>query len=195
MKRFEELPPAQMSAEQLRVVAGAVAGARGRVPVPMQAWLHSPELADRAQRLGEFARYQTTLAGRLSELAILVVARTWTAQYEWFAHRRDALKAGLGEDVIAAIAVGREPEFAADDEALVYAFSRSVMLRYGVDDGLYARATEVLGAQGVVELVGILGYYTLVAMTLNVFEMGDVKELEPLVQVGVPPPRPDLQSL
>src|SRR5579862_7878312 len=104
MPRIKLPEPSEMSEAQRRVYDAAVAGRRGRAPMPLLAWLASPEFADRAQSLGEFLRYQTTLSPRLSELAILVVARFWTSHYEWFAHKKEALKAGLDEAVISDIA-------------------------------------------------------------------------------------------
>lgn len=184
MPRITLLDPVDMDPDQLGVHDAAVAGRRGHSPLPLLAWLHSPEFASRAQRLGEYVRYETTLDPRLSELAILVVARAWAAQYEWSAHKREALKAGLSEEVIAAIASGSVPLFKRSDEELIYTFATSVILTHFVDDALYAKAKTVFGDRAIVELIGILGYYTLIAMTLNVFKIGsEVNELEPLPPV------------
>jgi 4-carboxymuconolactone decarboxylase len=171
MARIALLKPEEMNAEQLAVHAAAVAGKRGRAPLPLLAWLHSPELADRAQRLGEYVRYDTMLDPRISEVAILVVARYWTAHYEWAAHKREALCAGVSEATVAAIARGGHPEMALPDEQLVYEFAHALVTRHAVGDELFARATVAFGERGVVELVGVLGYYTLIAMTLNAFEI------------------------
>ena len=160
-----------MTAAQRRAVDEIVAGKRGRAPQPFLAWLRSPELASRAQRLGEFVRYETSLTGRLSELAILVVARWWASEYEWTIHRAEALKAGLAENVIDAIARQQPPPFDRADEAAVYEFSTSVCETRTVSDAIYQRAVDAVGEQGVVELVGLLGYYTLISMTLNVFDL------------------------
>jgi 4-carboxymuconolactone decarboxylase len=164
--------PAALTEEQQRVVDETVAGLRGRVPAPLVPWLASPELASRAQRLGEFVRFQTSLPPRLSELAILVTARFWTAQYEWYAHKKLALKTELDPAIIDDIAARRAPRFRAADEQIVYDFSRRLHENHTIDADLYRLAVETLGEQAVVELVGILGYYTLVSMTLNVFEIG-----------------------
>src|SRR5476649_1679360 len=115
---------AAMSDEQRAVHDEAVAGPRGRVPAPMRAWLQSPQLASRAQHLGAFVRYGTSRPPRLSELAILVTARYWTSQFEWYAHKTEALKAGLDPAIIDAIAQRDVPYFVHDDERLVYEFSK-----------------------------------------------------------------------
>jgi 4-carboxymuconolactone decarboxylase len=172
-----------LTGEQRRVHDEVVAGLRGRVPAPMRAWIASPELAQRAQHLGEFLRYETSLPPRLSELAILVTARHWTSHFEWFAHKKEALAAGLDPAAIDAIAQRREPQLAGDAERVVYAFARRLHETHGVDDALYGHAVALLGERAVVELVGLLGYYTLVSMTLNTFEIGlpegTLPELEP----------------
>jgi 4-carboxymuconolactone decarboxylase len=161
----------EMSEEQRRVYDETVAGRRGRVPAPLVAWLESPVLADRAQKLGEFVRYETSLLPRLSELAILVVARYWTAQFEWTAHKAEALKAGLDPAVIDDIANHRAPKFKHADEPVVYDFCMALVQTHFVSHELYQNAVVTLGPKGVVELVGILGYYTLISMTLNTFEI------------------------
>jgi 4-carboxymuconolactone decarboxylase len=160
-----------MSSAQRAVYDAVIAGKRGRAPLPLLAWLASPEFAQRAQSLGEFARYETTLAPRLSELAILLVAHHWQAAYEWASHKKEALRAGVEEKTIAAIAAGQTPSFAQQDELAVYEFSQSLLVHRAVEESLYRRAAAALGERGVVELVGVLGYYTLIAMTLNVFEI------------------------
>ena len=162
----------EMSEAQRRVVDDAVAGKRGAAPPPLLAWLASPELAQRAQKLGEFVRFDTSLEPKLSELAILVTARHWTAQYEWFAHKRIALKAGIAAEVIDAIARRAEPKLDDPKARAVYAFSKAMHETHHVPPALYAEATRQLGNRGVVELVGMLGYYTLISMTLNAFEIG-----------------------
>lgn len=171
MARIKIRIPEEMSQEQRKVYHDTVAGRRGRMPAPLAAWLESPVLADRAQKLGEFVRYETSLPPRLSELAILVVARYWTAQFEWIAHKAEALKAGLGAGVIEDIANRRTPRFENPDERLVYEFSVSLNQKHEVSDELYEKVVAAIGLRGVVELVGILGYYTLISMTLNTFEI------------------------
>ena len=172
MPRIELTPEADRTPEEQSACKEAVSGLRGRVPAPMIAWLKNPELARRGQRLGELLRYETTLEPRLSELAILITARHWTAHYEWTAHKREGLKAGMDPAVIAAIAGRRPPALRDEQERAVFDVSTSLIETRRVPDALYRRGVEALGERGMVELVGILGYYALVAMTLNVFEIG-----------------------
>jgi 4-carboxymuconolactone decarboxylase len=138
----------------------------------MIAWLKNPELARRGQKLGELLRYQTTLEPRLSELAILITARHWTAHYEWAVHKREGLKAGMDPEVVAAIADRRAPVLRDEAERAIYDVSTTLLATRRVPDALYRRGVAALGERGMVELVGLLGYYALVAMTLNVFEIG-----------------------
>jgi 4-carboxymuconolactone decarboxylase len=170
--RFKDLSRSEMTEAQLRVVDDAVAGKRGSAPPPLIAWLPSPELAQRAQKLGEFVRFDTSLAPPLSELAILVTARHWTSHFEWFAHKRIALAAGIDAAVIDAIARRAEPQLEDPKAKAVYAFSRALHEGRAVPADIYDEAMRQLGQKAVVELVGILGYYTLVSMTLNTFEVG-----------------------
>jgi 4-carboxymuconolactone decarboxylase len=179
-QRFNDIPPDEMSDEQRQVVKNATSGLRGSVPAPMRPWLVSPAMAQLAQQLGEFLRYQTVLGPCLSELAILVTARFWTSQYEWFVHAKIAREAGLSEMLINAIAVHETPTFTNPAERIVYQAAQSIHRNHGLDDALYAEARDILGEQGLAELVGVLGYYTLVSMTLNVYGIG--------VPEGIPNP-------
>jgi len=172
MARLEMTPEEARTEEQRAAVAEVVAGVRGRVPAPMIAWLRSPEFARRGQRLGEFLRYQTSLEPRVSELAILVTARHWSSHYEWFAHKREGLKAGMDPEVVDAIAARREPRLRDDTERAVYDVATTMLSTRRVPDALYRRGVAVLGERGMVELVGIVGYYCMVALTLNTFELG-----------------------
>lgn len=171
MSRLPELTPDTMTAEQRHVYDRIVSGPRGGIGGPFLPWLHSPELADRAQNLGEFCRFRSALPPRLSELAILVTGRFWRAQFEWYMHARMALKAGVSPDIIAAIEARKTPTFANRDEEIVYTFARELHADHNVSDATYAAARDVLSTAGVVDLVAILGYYTLVSMTLNVFQV------------------------
>jgi 4-carboxymuconolactone decarboxylase len=171
MTRYTDLDPAALDADQRRIWQEIASGPRGSVPPPLQIWLRSPTLAENAQRLGAFCRYGTSLEPRLSELAILMTARHWTADYEWHHHEVFARKAGLDPAIIAAIAARRAPDFIREDERVVYDFCRVFYRDHKVDDATYARALAQFGERGVVELVGIMGYYALISMTLNVFEV------------------------
>ena len=172
MARLSLPPEEELTPEQRAACAEAASGVRGRVPAPMAAWIRNPELARRAQKLGELLRYQTTLEPRLSELAILVCARHWTSHYEWTVHKREGLKAGLDPEAVAAIAARREPGLRDAREQAVHDAASALLATGRLPAALHARATEALGERGLVELVGILGYYSLVALTLNAFEIG-----------------------
>lgn len=168
-----EMPSSQaLSPEQSEAVQEVLRGRRGRVPVPMIAWLRNPELARRLQKVGELLRFQTSIEPHLTELAILVCARHWTSHVEWGAHKALALQAGLDADVIAALAARREPKLDSDRARAVYEVARSLLNVGRVPDTLYRFALAALGEQGVVEVVGITGYYCTVSFTLNTFELG-----------------------
>jgi 4-carboxymuconolactone decarboxylase len=162
----------EMTKAQQKVLEAAIAGKRGTAPPPLLAWLHSPEMAQRAQHFGEFVRFETSLSPQLSELAILVTARFWTSHYEWYAHKREGLKAGIDPAVIDAIAKRARPELVDPKARAVYDFTHALHKTHAVPEPIFAAATKELGRQGVVELIGVLGYYTLVSMTLNAFEIG-----------------------
>ncbi|MCA8926877.1 MAG: carboxymuconolactone decarboxylase family protein [Alphaproteobacteria bacterium] len=167
MSRLPPLDPETLSDRQKEVYAAIAAGPRGSVRGPFPAWIRSPELADRGQSLGEFLRFNTAFEPRLAELAIIICARFWTAQYEWYAHARLARQGGLSDAVIDAVARRERPDMA-DDEAAVYDFCQELHRDHNVSDATYQRVVDRFGERGVVELIGISGYYTMVSMTLNV---------------------------
>ena len=138
---------------------------------PFNAWLYRPKLGDTAQRLGEMLRYEGELPPQSRELAVLVVAAEWEAAYEWWAHERIGKAVGLDEDIIAAVKEDRKPLFENSDQEIVYDFSRELIRTRNVSDSLYHRAIERLGETKVVELVILVGYYTLISMTMNVFKV------------------------
>ncbi|MCR4265169.1 carboxymuconolactone decarboxylase family protein [Nitratireductor sp. ZSWI3] len=167
------------SARQKEIHEAIASGPRGGVRGPLAVWLHRPELAAKAQELGRYCRYDTTLDPRLSELAILVTGRIFGSEYEWQAHKEPALKAGLAPEIIDAICRRQEPVFTDPEEALVYDLTCAAHERRQVDDALYARAVEVLGEQRLVDLVGLLGYYTLISLTINIFRIPPLGDAEP----------------
>ena len=171
MPRIPELDPGSLTAEQKRVYDEIASGPRGGVRGPLAVWLRRPGLADKAQALGRYCRYDSSLSPRLSELAILTTARIWDASYEWAAHEPHAEKAGLPRPVIDALKEDRDPTFEAEDEAVVYDVARKLNLDRRLSDELHARAVDVLGLEGLIDLVGVLGYYSLISMTLNAFEI------------------------
>ena len=160
-----------MSAHQRRIYDAIASGPRGGVRGPLAVWLNRPGLAEHAQALGQYCRYDSSLSPRLSELAILTMAAWWRSSYEWWAHHPIAVKAGLGAGVAEQIRVGGTPVFEQADESVVYRFVRALLETRQVPDALYQEAVQVLGADGVVDLVGIAGYYSLISMTINVFEI------------------------
>lgn len=157
--------------EQERGILDAILRSRGSLAGPFAAWLHSPEIADRAQRLGETVRYHTTLSPRLSELAILITAHHHACQLEWAIHEPIARKAGVTKQIMEALRQDTVPTFAYDDESTLYRYCRELLETHFVSDTTYDRAVEVLGQRAVVELTILLGYYTLVAYTLNAFQI------------------------
>ena len=160
-----------------RAVWDGLESSRGRTVVnqdggligPFNAWVHAPVVGKRLSGLGATLRFETSMERRLLELAIIVVAAHWKAEFEWWAHARMAREHGVADEIVDAIWRGETPAFAADDEALVYDFARQLMMGGRVDDPTYTSAVELLGNQGVVELVSLCGYYTLVSFTLNAF--------------------------
>ena len=164
------LPDLQnLSAEQQSVLEAIVRGPRGRLDDPLAVWLQSPELADLAQKLGAFCRYGTSLEPSLSEFLILCVAEHWQAGLEWAIHAPIACEAGLKESVLASLAQGEEPEFADARFATAYRFAKELLETKAVSPTAYEDAITELGTRGVVEMVGILGYYSLISMTIKAF--------------------------
>ncbi len=143
----------------------------GGMKGPFNALFYSPVLGEAAQRLGEVVRFETSIPPPLRELAILMVAAKWHAQYEWWAHEKIARTVGLDPNVVTGLKAEILPEFKHSSEAVVYHFTRELIAQQRVSEQCYTKAVELLGEKGVVELVLLLGYYTLVSMSLNVFEV------------------------
>jgi len=171
MARIPLPGPEAMTPAQRRVYDEVVAGPRGKFIGPLRAVIHWPELADHWQKLGALLRFNTDFPPRLSELAILVTARAWDAKLEWHAHEPIARKAGLAEETIAAIREGRRPSLSDADEQAVYDFAAEMQATRTVSEAVYARVRERFGTLGVVQLTALLGYYTMVAMTLNAHDI------------------------
>ncbi len=169
--RFPPIAPDKMTPEQ-KAIADTIMSTRGSMNGPFYAWLRDPALADRLEKTGEQIRFHSSLPHALNEFAILITARHWTSQFEWYAHYPLATKAGLEASVADDLANGVRPRGMSDDEAIVYDFSTSLHRSGTVDDDLYARAVQKFGEQGVIDLVAVNGYYDLVAMTLGVARVG-----------------------
>ncbi|MEW7859140.1 carboxymuconolactone decarboxylase family protein [Pseudomonas chlororaphis] len=152
--RLSELVAEQMDDAQRAVLEEILSGPRGNLDGPFLAWIHSPQLASHAQRLGVFCRFHTRLGLRLSELSILVTAAWWQSQAEWQIHEPIARGAGISDQVIDALRQGTEPVFEHDDERLVYRLGQALYATRRIDDGLYAQAVQAFGEPAVVELVG-----------------------------------------
>jgi len=165
-----------MNAEQRAVYDDIVSGPRARLVGPLRAALHNPALADRWQKLGALLRYP-----RQSELAILVTARRWNSQLEWYIHAAAAQAAGLPQTVIDAIAIAAQPAFDDVSDAAVYEYTRQLLQHGVVDDAAYQNVLAIFGEAGTVELTAIAGYYSMVAMTLNAHRI-------PLPDEGAQPP-------
>ena len=161
--------PETMNAAQREVYEQIVSGPRRTLVGPLRAALHNPTLADRWQRLGQVLRFETSLPTRLSELAILVTARRWNSRLEWAIHAGDADRAGLDPAVAEAVRLCQPPSFGGDDEAReIYDFARQIVQTGDVSGDTYAAIVARWGEVGAVELTAVIGYYSLVAMTLNV---------------------------
>lgn len=170
-----ERPPildeTNLTPEQREVFDSIRSGPRGVVEGPLRVWLQNTGLARQAQALGAYCRYGTSLSPRLSELAILTVGAHWRSGFEWHVHHPIALKAGVPPEAAEAIRDGREPELADPDDVVVHQFSRELLQTRKVSDATYAATVDRLGLARVVDLVGVLGYYTLISMTINAFHV------------------------
>ncbi len=183
--RFKPLTWDEMTPAQRTMIEHLLAGPRGGTfEGPFNVLLRSPEMGDLAQQFGGSTRFATTVPRKLYELAIILTARHWTAQFEWTAHKRGALQAGLAPAIVDAIAVGRRPPSMAPDEEAVYNFASELLDTKYVSDPTFNAATKLLGERGVVELINVMGWYGMVSMLLNVDRYplpdGQTPELQPL---------------
>src|SRR5215208_331899 len=171
--RLPAIPEEALSREQHKLIDSIRSGPRGEFKMsgPFFCYLHAPTFGEFAQNLGAHCRYKTGVPPRLSEFAILVTAQYWKASYEWAAHEPQALKAGVKPETISALRAGRLPKSATKDERALHTFIKELYAEKRVSDGTYKSVNKMLGNAGTVELVGLLGYYAMVAMTLNVFRM------------------------
>jgi 4-carboxymuconolactone decarboxylase len=182
MTRFPEIPQDKRTSEQRAVAKAIASGPRGGLRGPFPTLLHAPELARRVADLGEYLRFNILLEKPLAELAVLVTAQQWTAQYEFFAHAKHALNAGLDPAIIDAVAKGQRPAKMSQAETVVYEFCMEMHRSRGVGDATFQRAVDLFGHKGAAELICLSGYYTLVAMVLNVAQV--------TVPAGEKPPLP-----
>lgn len=165
--RMPPVPADKLTEAQKKAVEEFKAARNADISGPFVPLLRSPDVMSRARAMGDYLRFRSVLPPRLSEFVILMTARAWTQQYEWDAHYRLALSAGLKEDTAKAIAEGRRPQGLPDDEELLYVFCDEVRKNQGVSDQTYSRMVATFGEQGVIDTVGIMGYYTTLAMVMN----------------------------
>jgi len=182
--RFKPLAFDQMTPEQKTMTMNLLTGERRGMGGPFNVLLRSPEMGDLAQKLGAQVRFHSSLPPRLNELAIILTARYWTAQYEWRAHKAAALQAGLSPAIVDAIAAGKRPASMQPDEQALYNFGDELLKRKHVSDATFQAAIKAFGERGVVDAIGVMGYYQLVSMILNVdrypLPEGAKPELQPL---------------
>jgi 4-carboxymuconolactone decarboxylase len=184
-ERMPKIPEDKMTPAQKQAAAALAAGPRGEVKGPFVALLRSPDFMDRVQRVGEYVRFRCPFDKRINEMAAAITARHWTQQFEWWAHARQALEAGLKPAIAEAIAEGRRPTGMAEDEEIVYDFLTELLANKGVCDATYERALKKFGEPGVIDLIGISGYYGLLAMVMNVARTA-VPEGNPLPLTAFP---------
>ena len=177
--KYDEMTPAQKTMVE-HLFAGPRAGANG----PFNVLLRSPEMGDIAQQFGASMRFNQSMPRKLNELAIIITARYWTAQYEWYAHHRAALAAGLSPAIADAIAAGKRPAGMQKDEEAVYTFCSELLNTKHVSDATFQAAKNAVGEKGVVDLMGVMSWYQMVSMLLNVDRYplpdGAQPELKPL---------------
>lgn len=167
LDRLPPIPEAKWTQDQRRYAQEIIAGPRGQLISPFIPLLRSPELMGHAQRMGEYLRYRSAIGQRLSELAILIVAHRWSQAVEWAIHAPIAKRAGIAEATIESIGQGRKPSTLLDDEALVYKFCQEIQETQQICDETWHEAISLLGEKGVIDLLGIIGYYTYLAMVMN----------------------------
>jgi 4-carboxymuconolactone decarboxylase len=166
--RFKPLTYEQMTPEQKALTDHIMSGPRASMGGPFNVLLRSPEMGDLTQQLGAYIRFKSSIPRKLNEMAILMTARAWTAQYEWYAHKPLALQAGLNPAIADAIAQGKRPSSMAADEETVYNFCSELLNTRHVSDATFAATVKAFGERGVVDLIGVTGYYHLISAILNV---------------------------
>ena len=166
--RMPPIPREKMADAQKKAADELISGRRGALVGPFHPLLRSPELMSRLQKTGEYLRFSNSIGPKLTELVILLTAREWTQQFEFNAHQPLGLKAGLKQELVAAIADGRRPAMLAEDEEIVYDFCTELHRTQSVSDATYTRAVGRFGEQGVIDMTGLTGYYTVLAMIMNV---------------------------
>jgi len=176
MARLKTIKNRDMTERQRQIYDEIVSGPRGQVRGPLAIWLYRPELADRAQRLGQYCRYNTSLEPRLSELAILTTARIWNAAFEWQTHVPHALAGGVDSSIIDSLSADQTPNFANEDEEIVYRVTREINISRQLSDDTYNQVVKILDVEATVDLIGLLGYYALISMTIKAFNIPSIED-------------------
>ena len=179
-ERLPTIPPAQYSAEQKQAAADFEAARKVPVFGPFEPLMYSPAVMSQARAMGDYLRYKSAIGNTLSELVILLTAREWTQDYEWSVHYPIALRAGVRPEVADAIADGRRPGALSADEEIVYDYTVELIKNKQVSNATFERAKARFGAKGVVDMTGIVGYYSLLAMQLNVAQYAPPKDAKKL---------------
>ena len=180
--RLENLEYENMNREQKKIHDEISAGPRGSVRGPLAVWMHRPGLADKAQSLGAYCRYNSSLEPILSEFAICLIARIWGAGYEWKVHSKIAIEVGVSKSIIDEIEVGAKPSNLTKEQKVIYDFTMLLHKDKKVSDKIYQDSANVLGSDRLVDLVGLLGYYTIISMTINVFGVQHKQLSSPYMQ-------------
>jgi 4-carboxymuconolactone decarboxylase len=182
--RFPPLSWETMTPEQRTMVQHILSGTRTSLGGPFNVLLRSPEMGDLAQQMGESMRFRSSIPRRLNEMAIIITARHWTSHYEWYVHRAAAAEAGLAEGKIRSIAAGERPAALDADETIVYNFCTEMLQTKQVSDATFNAVKAKFGERGIVDLIGVMGWYQMVSMALNADQYplpaGAATELKPL---------------
>jgi 4-carboxymuconolactone decarboxylase len=179
-ERLPAIPPAQYNAEQKQAAADFEAARKVAVFGPFEPLMHSPQVMSEARAMGDYLRYKSAIGNTLSELAILVTAREWTQDYEWSVHAPIAVKCGIRPEIVEAIAEGRRPVGMNADEEIVYEYATELIKNKQVSNSTFDKAKARFGAKGVVDMTGIVGYYTFLAMQMNVAQYPVPKDIKKL---------------
>ena len=171
LSRLQNLKYGDMSQDQKDLHDEILSGPRTQIAGPMHTWFLNPSYGSLIEKVGAFCRYETSIEPRLSELAIIIVARHWNANVEWFAHSEIAIKSGILQETVEAIELNKRPDFKKEDEALIFDITKSILDTKGLTDELFQRAEDTIGKTSLLDLTAIIGYYCNVAIQLNVFEI------------------------
>jgi 4-carboxymuconolactone decarboxylase len=171
LSRLQNLKYGDMSQDQKNLHDEILSGPRTQIAGPMHTWFLNPSYGSLIEKVGAFCRYETSIEPRLSELAIIIVARHWNANVEWFAHSKIAIKSGILQETVDAIQLNKRPNFKKEDEALIFDITKSILDTKGLTDELFKRAEDTIGKTSLLDLTAIIGYYCNVAIQLNVFEI------------------------